>query len=122
MRGYDTMYTQAVYNGVVSNVLYGTTTINSLAMSGNISFSNTGPGITWGNNNSQIYDDSNLHISTDDTLYISAPTLCSITTPNCSLSGSLTCTTMVCNSVKVNSTQQAPSGNYIGHYYKLVIL
>ena len=28
---------------------------------------------------------------------------------------------MVCNSVKVNSTQQPPSGNYIGFYYKYQI-
>ena len=96
-------------------------TCTNINPSGNISFPNNGVGINWGNNYSQIYDDSNLHISTDDTLYINAPTLCSITTPNCSLSGSLTCTTMVCNTVKVNSTQQAPSGNYIGHYYKYQI-
>ena len=30
MRGYDTMYTQAVYNGVIDNVFYGTTTANTL--------------------------------------------------------------------------------------------
>ena len=44
-------------------------------MNGNtISFNNTGAGLIWGNNDSEIYDDSNLHINSDDTMYISAPT------------------------------------------------
>ena len=30
MRGFDTMYTQSVYNGVIDNVFYGTTTTNTL--------------------------------------------------------------------------------------------
>ena len=29
MRGYDTMYTQSVYNGVITNVLYGTTSADT---------------------------------------------------------------------------------------------
>ena len=59
MHGYDTMYTQYVYNGVMTNVLCGTMTINTLAMTWNISFPNNGAGHTWGNNCSQIYDDLN---------------------------------------------------------------
>ena len=69
MRGFDTMYTQAVYNGVITNVLYGSTTINTLGMTGTISFPNNGAGIAW-STNSQIYDDSNLHISSNTNLLL----------------------------------------------------
>jgi len=120
MRGFDTMYTQAVYNGVITNVLYGTATINTLAMNGTISFPNNGAGLAW-STNSQIYDDSNLYISSNTNLLLYTPTTCIITTPNTSLSGSLTCTNVTCNSIKVNSTQQPSSGNYIGFYYKYQI-
>ena len=40
-------------------------------MSNSISFTNNGAGITWANNNSQIYDNGNLYITTDDYLNIS---------------------------------------------------
>ena len=72
MRGYDTMYTQAVYNGVITNVLYGTTTINTLAMTGTMSFPNNGAGLAW-STNSQIYDDANLHISSNTNLLLYTP-------------------------------------------------
>ena len=35
-------------------------------MTTSISFPNNGAGLTWGNNYSQIYDNGNLNISTDD--------------------------------------------------------
>ena len=66
-----------------------------LTMTTNISFPNNGAGLTWGNNYSQIYDNGNLNISTDDYMYIYAPTSCTITSPNTSLSGSLTCTNII---------------------------
>ena len=89
-------------------------------MNGTISFLNNGTGLAWGTN-SQIYDDANLHISSNTNLLLYTPTTCIITTPNTSLSGILTCTNVTCNSIKVNSTQQPQSGNYIGHYYKYQI-
>ena len=101
MRGYDTMYTQTVYNGVITNVLYGTTTINTLGMTGTISFPNNGAGLAW-STNSQIYDDSNLHISSNTNLLLYTPTTCIITTPNTSLSGSLMCTNITCTRIQVN--------------------
>ena len=42
--------------------------------SNSIAFSNNSAGLVWGNNYSQIYDDGNLHINTDDFINISAPT------------------------------------------------
>ena len=41
--------------------------------SNNISFTNSGAGLPWGNNNSQIYDDSNLHISSFANVLIYTP-------------------------------------------------
>ena len=90
---------------------------NGLTMTTNISFPNNGAGLRWGNNYSQIYDDSNLHISTDNYIYLSAPTSCIITSPSPSLTGSLTCTNIICNSIQVNSTTQPPNSNYIGYSY-----
>ena len=59
-------------------------------MSNNLLFPNTGCGITWGpSNNSQIYNDGNMQISTDDYLYIYAPTQFVVTSPNCSFSGNV---------------------------------
>ena len=83
-------------------------------MTTSISFPNNGAGLTCGNNYRQIYDDSNLHISTDDYMYLSAPTSCVITSQRTSLTGSLTCTNITCNSIQVNSTTQPPNSNYIG--------
>ena len=57
--------------------------------SNSISFTNNGAGITWANNNSQIYDDGNLHINTDDSIYISAPTQFYVTTPTALFSGNV---------------------------------
>ena len=54
-----------------------------------IAFSNSGAGLKWGNNYSQIYDDSNLHINTDDVMYISAPTQLNITSPNTYFTGNV---------------------------------
>ena len=38
----------------------------TISTTGNISLPNNGVGLTWGNNNSHMYGDANLHISTDD--------------------------------------------------------
>ena len=46
--------------------------------------------ISWGNNFSNIYDNGDLHINTDDNLYISAPTLLSITSNTVTISGNVT--------------------------------
>ena len=56
-------------------------------MTGNISFSNNGPGLDWGNK-SQIYDDANLHICTNTNMFLYTPMSCVVTTPNTSVSGS----------------------------------
>ena len=48
-------------------------------------------------------------------MYIYAPTICNTTTPNTSLSGSLTCTNTTCNSIQMNPTQQPPNANYVGY-------
>ena len=62
----------------------------TLNMNSNIIvFSNNGAGLVWGNNYSQIYDDGNLHINTDDYIYISAPTQFNVTTPTASFSGNI---------------------------------
>ena len=42
-----------------------------------------------GSNYSRIYDDSNLHITTDDTMYISAPSQLNITSPSSYFSGNV---------------------------------
>ena len=84
-------------------------TINTLAMNGTISFPNNGAGLAW-STNSQIYDDSNLHISSNTNLLLYTPTTCIITTPNTSLSGSLTCT-----NIRVNRSGLPPNANYIGY-------
>ena len=56
--------------------------------SNNISFTNYGAGITWGNsNNSQIYDDSNLHISSFANILLYTPTQVTVTSPNAYFTG-----------------------------------
>ena len=61
-----------------------------LVMNGNkISFSNNGAGLSWGNNYSQIYDNGNLYIVTDDYMNISAPTQLIVSSPNTSFSGNV---------------------------------
>ena len=61
-----------------------------LAMNSNtIGFSNTHAGLSWGSNYSRIYDDSNLNITTDDAMYISAPTQLNITSPSSYFSGNV---------------------------------
>jgi hypothetical protein len=49
--------------------------------SGGITMPNNSTGITWGNNNSRIYDNGHLRIETDDYMYITAPTEVQIITP-----------------------------------------
>jgi cytoskeletal protein CcmA (bactofilin family) len=56
--------------------------------SSSLTLNNNGTGIVWGNNYSKIYDDGNLHINTDDAMYISAPANLDVTTPNLNISGS----------------------------------
>ena len=58
-------------------------------MSNSISFMYNGAGITWANNNSQIYDDSNLNIKTDDYLYVSCLTQMPVTVADSYFSGNL---------------------------------
>ena len=73
-------YTDFAVFSQASSILYsslkltGLLTWTNINPSGNITFPDHGVGIKWGKNYSQIYDDSNLHVSTDDTLYIYAPT------------------------------------------------
>ena len=55
----------------------------------NISFTNDGAGLTWGNNNSRIYDDLHLNIATNDYLCIKAPTQPSVTATDSYFSGNL---------------------------------
>ena len=61
-----------------------------LAMNSNsIGFSNNGAGLVWGNNYSQIYDNGNLYITTDNYLNISAPTRINITSTDTYFSGNV---------------------------------
>ena len=55
----------------------------NLAVNGTvgISMQNNGSGITWGNNQSRIYDNGDLHIDTDDTLHLLAPSSVDVQTP-----------------------------------------
>ena len=56
----------------------------------NISFlRNASFGLTWGNYNSHIYDDNNLNIKPDDSMYISAPIQCMVTSPDLRVMGNL---------------------------------
>ena len=59
--------------------------------------------------------DGVLHISTDDNMYLYAPTSCVITSPSTNLTGSLACTNITCNSIQVIPSQQPPSAYYIGY-------
>jgi hypothetical protein len=56
-----------------------------------IKLQNTGSGfgITWGNNASNIYDDGNLYITTDDVMYINAPISLTITSSAIYFTGNL---------------------------------
>ena len=59
-------------------------------MSDSISFTNNGAGITWGNsNNSQIYDDSNLYISSVANILLYTPTQVTVTSPNTYFTGDM---------------------------------
>lgn len=48
----------------------------------NINLDQGGNGISWGGESSYIYDDGDLHINTDDNMWISAPTQLNIATNN----------------------------------------
>ena len=69
-------------------------------------FPNNGAGLIWGSNKSQIYDDSNLQISTDDYMYLYAPMIikCVITSPSTSLTGRFACTSINCGTININNT------------------
>jgi hypothetical protein len=43
-----------------------------------INFPNNGTGLSWGNDYSKIYDNGNLHIDTDDNMYMRAPNILSL--------------------------------------------
>ena len=47
-----------------------------------VKFNNDGTGIVWGNNYSQIMDNGDLHINTDDNMWMSAPAKLDVATPN----------------------------------------
>jgi hypothetical protein len=61
---------------------------NRLATNGDLQMQNNGSGVVWGNNYSKIYDDGNLHIDTDDLMYIKAPNTLNIDTPNLNINTS----------------------------------
>ena len=60
--------------------------------SGTIYFPNNGTGLNWGASYSQIYDNGNLYIVTDDNMYIQAPNLLTVTSPATTFSGTVTST------------------------------
>ena len=49
-----------------------------------------GPGLTWGSNNSRIYDNDHLHIYTDNEMYIDSADSVKITSSNTTFTGSIT--------------------------------
>ena len=55
--------------------------------SNSITFTKNGAGLLWGNNNSQIYDDSNLQISSVANILIYSPTQVTVTSSNAYFSG-----------------------------------
>ena len=59
---------------------------------GTIYFPNNGTGLNWGGTGSQIYDNGNLYIITDDYMYIQAPNLLTVTSPATTFSGTVTST------------------------------
>ena len=69
--------TQSYVTGL--NYITATPGIQLTMNSNNIAFSNNGAGLSWGRNYSRIYDDSNLHITTDEIMYISSPNQLNIT-------------------------------------------
>jgi hypothetical protein len=71
-----------------------TTISGNTKFNGPLAFDNNGTGLVWGNNYSKIYDDGILHINTDDSLYLSAPSNLNITTPNTTISGNITANKM----------------------------
>ena len=76
--------------------------------SNNVTFSNNGAGLSWGNNNSRIYDNGNLYIVTDDYLNITAPTQLIVTSPSSYFSGN-----MYTNNNLVASQSWVQSQNYL---------
>jgi hypothetical protein len=61
----------------------------SATFTGNVNFKNDGSGLVWGQNYSKIYDNADLHIETDDNMFIKAPTSLNIDTPNATIKGNL---------------------------------
>ena len=74
--------------------------------SNNISFTNNGAWLTWYNNNSQIYDDSNLHISSVANIVIYTPTQVTVTSP------SVDCTSDVYSNNAILASQQWVNNQY----------
>ena len=94
-------------------------------MHGNtIGFSNNGAGLKWGNNYSQIYDNGNLYIVTDDYLNITAPTQLTVTSPNAYFSGNASfinvyCTTLNAQEITCNSDHQMLAYVNTGRYLEV---
>ena len=59
---------------------------------GTIYFPNNGAGLNWGASYSRIYDNGNLYITTDDAMYIQAPTTLTVTSPATTFSGTVAAT------------------------------
>jgi hypothetical protein len=55
-----------------------------------IYFPANGAGLSWAGGASQIYDNGNLYINTDDYMYIQAPTTLTVTSPATTFSGTVT--------------------------------
>jgi len=94
MNGYTLIYnvvSSAIHSFQVNGTQVAYFNSGGLAMNSNsIGFSNNGAGLKWGtNSNSQIYDNGNLYITTDDYLNISCPTQMSVSATDSYFSGNL---------------------------------
>ena len=124
----NTLATQSYVTGL--NYITATPGAQLSMNSNNITFTNNGAGLVWGNYCSQIYDDANLHITTDDSMYISAIVQLIVTAANTYFSGNvymnnnllLTSTpgvdiNMNTNNVNLTNGKLTLNGNGIIYFY-----
>ena len=109
MRGFNTMYTQSHYNGVITNVLYGTTTANTLNCS-NLTTTNIMSVPTSSPSNANYIGYSNMTL-TSGIFYLSAGSYNNVLSISLPYKGTYDCDV----SFPYNFITGSSSGNYINY-------
>ena len=108
------------------NILIASNITASNIATSNIQLLNNGAGLQWTNNSSHIYDNGDLHINTDDNMWMSAPTNLNISTNNTDITNPKTNQNLRFSSVWTGSTDNVTGNSEISNditgYKQLMIV